>query len=116
MPSAIIGNPSASGPQILISGNPFSGWGPRIPMGYVKFKLDNNASGNVYIGFSGNMTMTSGGMFLSGAGANDGFALARGDIVDVPKSVVSPISGQFNVFAWADVACSGQARLYWSIF
>ena len=111
MPSTLLGNPLASGPQIVCSGNPFSG--TVKPVGGIQFRLAPNASGNCYIGFSGNITMTSGGFFLSGTlGLADGMILAAGDAYFAPK-LVFPISGVFNTYVHADAACSGQARLYW---
>lgn len=113
MSSILIGNPIASGPQQVFSGNFWSGF-KNGPIGSVKFKLSSDASGSVYLGFSGNVTLTSGSFFLSGGGRNDGFGLARGETLDVPKMHL--LSGNLNVFAWHDAACSGQARLYWQSF
>lgn len=112
MASTILGNPIASGPQVIISGNPFSG--TVVPIGGVQLWLDSTASGAAYIGFSGNLTLTSGGMFLSGGGVNDGMKLTPNTGYFIPK--MEFISGQLNVFAWVDVAGSGQARLWWERF
>lgn len=109
MPSLIVGQPLASGPIQIISGNPWSGG--RHPITGIQLVLDRSASGCVYVGFSGNVTMTSGGFFLSGSiGINDGLQLAPGAAYFVPKGAL--ISGQYNVYVWHDAACSGQARLY----
>lgn len=110
MASCIVGQPFASGPQKIVSGNPWSGM---VPHGGLLLRLDRAASGAVYFGYSGNVTMTSGGHVLSGQiGANDGFQLVPGDSYVAPRSML--ISGDFNIFLWADAACSGQARLYFS--
>lgn len=112
MPSILIGIASG-GPQQIFSGNFWSGVADG-PIGSVKFKLDAAASGNIYVGFSGNMTMNSGSVFLSGGGRNDGFVMRPGDTLDVPKMHL--LSGNLNVFAWHDAAASGQARLFWQSF
>lgn len=116
MPSTLIGVPAGSGiagPQLVYSGNLWSGQG-KIPTGSLFLKLSPTSSGNIYIGFSGNMTMNSGHVFLSGGGTADGIVLAPGDTFTVPKLVLR--SGQLNVYAHHDAACSGQARLYWQPF
>lgn len=118
MPSLIVGNPLASGAQQIIIGNPWSGALP-TPVGGIQFALDRSASGSVYIGFSGGLTLNSGQMFLSG-GANsgmlDGMQIAPGGGYFVPRSLVPSVSGTYNLFARHDAACSGQARLYWEAF
>ena len=114
MPSTLIGNPVASGPQIVVSGNVWSGQRPQ-PAGGVQLRLSPDASGNVYVGFSGNVTANSGGMFLSGGGLADGMPLKPGDAYFAPK-IKFPISGQCTVYARHDAACSGQARLFWEAF
>ncbi len=113
MPSILIGNPLASGAQIIVSGNPWSG--TIVPITGLQLRLDKAASGNVYIGLSGGTTMTSGGMFLSGGGLLDGFLLGPGDAYFIPKGRFQ-FSGTYNVYARHDVACSGQARLYYEAF
>ena len=114
MPSTILGQPLASGPQQLVSGYPWSGTGK--PIGGIQLKLDLNASGRCYIGLSGNMTMLSGGLQLSGSlGINDGMQLGPGDSYFIPKSALVLTSGAVNIYIWADVACSGQSRLYYEV-
>lgn len=113
MPSTIIGIVSGAA-QIVYSGNVWSGQGAN-PVLSIKFKLAPNASGNIYLGLSGNMTMNSGDVFLSGGGLNDGYLLAPGGEYTVPKSSL-PLSGSLTVFARHDAAASGQARLYWQAF
>lgn len=114
MPSFIIGNPLASGPQIVISGDVFSGH--PTPAGGVQIRLHPNASGNVYYGFSGGLTLNSGGFFLSGTlGPLDGMILAPGDAAFIPKLAIGP-SGTMNIYFRHDAACSGQARIYWEAY
>lgn len=113
MPSTILGNPLASGPQQIVSGNPYSG--QIVPRGGIQLRLDKNASGNCYIGLSGGTTFTSGGMFLSGGGGSDGMQIGPGDAYWIPR-IGDGISGNFSVYAWCDATCSGQARLYYEIF
>ena len=114
MPSTILGNPVLSGAQIIVSGNPWSGQ-VRLPQGGIQLRLAPDASGNAYIGFSGAMTLNSGGMFLSGGGLLDGMPLGRGDNYFIPR-IAFQTSGTYNVYARHDAACSGQARLYYEIF
>jgi hypothetical protein len=109
MPSTIIGQPLASGPQQLISGNPWSG--DFRPIGGIQLVVDRSSSGSVYVGFSGNMTFNSGGMFLSGATTTDGMQINPGGSYFVPKVIL--ISGSYNVYLWHDAACSGQCRVYY---
>lgn len=126
MGSTILGNPIASGPQFLFSGNPYSGrpW----PTGQVTIRLDRTASGNAYVYatqvLSGEYqltqsgmlpTFTSGGMYLSGGGISDGMILYPGDAYTVPRAFAG-ISGQIQIGAYVDQAGSGQARLWFEIF
>ncbi len=111
MPSVLVGNPLASGPQIIVSGNPWSG--VISPVGEIRLKLDVTSSGNVYIGYSGNLTSTSGGMFLSG-GFTDGMVLHPGNTYSVPR-LKTGLSGNFSIFARHDAACSGQGRLWFDV-
>ena len=113
MPSIVLGIPLLSGPQLVISGNPWSG--QIRPQGGVQFRLHPNASGNAYLGLSGGMTFTSGGMSLSGGGTLDGVLVAPGNAYFLPK-IGFTISGSFPVYAWHDAAASGQARLFWEIY
>lgn len=123
MASVVIGNPLASGPTQIIgqSGQPypFSGMGPNIPVGGVRLRFISlvPGSGLCFIGYSGNMTVDSGGFQLSGgasSGMNDGMPLRDGEVFFVPKqSIVG--SGVLNIFAHADTLASG-GRLYWQIY
>lgn len=113
MPSILIGNPLASGPQIIVSGNPWSGH--ITPVGGVQLRWDKNASGNCYIGLSGAMTVTSGGMFLSGGGLLDGMQISPGDAYWIPR-IGTGISGSISIYAGCDATASGQGRLYYEIF
>lgn len=113
MPSVLIGNPLASGPQIIVSGNPWSG--RVVPQGGIQFRLAREASGNVYLGWSGNITLNSGGMFLSGGGLADGMQIGPGDAYFVPR-IAFETSGALNVYARHDAAVSGQGRLYYDVY
>lgn len=114
MPSTMLG---ASGPQQIISGNPWSGQSPLV-VGGIQLSWDINASGRCFIGFSGNMTFNSGGPFLSGTlGINDGMPLPAGYAFFVPKYKLMPgiLSGNFNIFAHVDPEASG-TLLSWERF
>lgn len=112
MPSTLL--TAASGaPFPLASGDYWSGTGAQHPVGGVNLRLAKNASGNAYVGLSGGTTLNSGGFFLSGNNA-DGFVLHPGDSYFIPR--LAFVSGQMNIYAHCDPACSGQARLYWENF
>ena len=114
MPSTLIGNPPASGGQILVSGFPWSG--NIRPQGGVMLRLDKSSSGAIYIGLSGAMTITSGGLFLSGAsGLLDGMPMYPGDAMWIPR-IGTGNSGSLAIYALAEAACSGQARLYYEVY
>ena len=113
MPSTILGNPLASGPQQLISGNFWSG--RNGPVGGIQLVLYPDASGLAYVGFSGGLTQNSGGFFMSGGGLLDGIPIVPGVPYFVPKMAISP-SGTCNIYIRCDAACSGQARLGWEAF
>ena len=113
MPSTLIGQPVASGPQQVVSGNPWSG--QIEPQGGIQFKWDKNASGFIYLGLSGNLTLNSGGFFMSGGGLADGVQLAPGDAYFIPK-IGFRTSGTFSVYARHDAAVSGQARLFYEVY
>jgi len=114
MPSTIIGNPLASGPQIIVSGNPWSGL-QVMPQGGIQLKLGSGAAGNVYIGLSGGTTLNSGGLFLSGAsGLLDGMPVGPGESYFIPRYAFKT-SGTYTVYARHDAAASGIARLYYEI-
>jgi hypothetical protein len=115
MPSIVIGQPLASGPQVVLSGAVFSG--SQGVRGGVAIRLSRQASGAVYIGFSGGLTQNSGGMQLSGgwlSGKVDGYEVGPGQEYFVPKLAL-PSSGFFNIWARHDAECSGLARLYFEI-
>ena len=111
MPSTVLGNPAASGPQIIYSGNLWSGQGT-MPIGGIQLRSAPWSSGTIYVGFSGNVTMRSGGMLLSGGGLADGMPLTAGDSLFVPRAKMN-VSGQLTIWAWHDAECSGQGRLFW---
>lgn len=116
MPSVLLGNPSASGAQLVCSGAFYSGF-HASPVGGIQLKLSKYASGMAYIGLSGGMTVTSGALLLSGgcsSGLLDGMELAPGDAYFIPKSAI-PQSGVFNIWAMCDGTASGQARLFFEV-
>lgn len=116
MPSLILGQPVASGPNIIVSGNPWSGKNPK-PVDGVQLRW-MSSGGNAFIGLSGNFTVTSGGFLLSGgtnSGLGDGMFLAPGDSYFLPKAVCG-LSGTYNVFATCDVAASGVGRLFFEVY
>ena len=114
MASTLLGNPLASGAQIIASGNVFSG--VLGIEGGIQLRVHPNASGYVYIGLSGNLTLLSGGFYLSGTlGVTDGMVMGPGDSYFIPRSKF-PNSGLMNIYAVADVACSGQTRIFWEKF
>ena len=117
MPSVLLGLPFTSGdssPQPLISGFPWSG-NANYPYGSIRLRLSSTASGNVYVGLSGAMTLNSGGPFLSGGGLVDGMEMAPGDVYDIPR-LGTGASGEISVFVRHDAAVSGQGRMYYEIF
>ena len=114
MPSFLVGNPLASGPTVVVSGFPWSGKAYN-PVGGIQFRVATNASGSVYIGYSGTITMNSGGLFMSGGGMNDGMQLAPGDAFFVPR-LATGVSGALTVYFRHDAACSGQTRIYYDLF
>jgi hypothetical protein len=115
MPSCIVGN--RSGGDIVISGGIYSGH--LVPVGSIFFWNSASSSGNLYIGFSGGITVASGGFVLSGGGALDGMEVAPGKGYSVPNLAVfneGPNSGMINMYASCDAAASGRNRLYWELF
>jgi hypothetical protein len=120
MPSVIIGQPLASGPQVIISGNYFSGSSGRAyPVGGVFFKMPFDASGQVYIGLSGGMSLNSGTALPGGgmlSGQLDGIPLGKSESYTIPALVFkSQASGFAGVFARHDPAVSGITRLSFEI-
>lgn len=119
MPSFIIpGGGLWSGGADILSGNYWSGLGAVNPVGGVQLLADIRNSGAVYIAYSGGMTITSGGLgnnssgFPNFSGRMDGTPIYPGGALLVPKLVFTPFSGNPQLYALADAACSGQARLY----
>lgn len=115
MPSLLLGQPLASGAQIIVSGFPWSG--QIVPQGGVQLRWVSSG-GNAYIGLSGAMTITSGAMFLSGgpnSGLLDGMVMAPGDSYFVPRSATG-LSGRLNIFALCDGVASGIGRLFFEVF
>lgn len=104
MPSTPIGS---SGSWQMVSGNPYSGLNP-VPVGGFQIRWATNASGQVFIGFSGNVTGGSGGF-------TDGMYLNPGDPMFVPKLIFNQ-SGSYPV--WAIVASGVQSGtlLSWQPF
>jgi hypothetical protein len=111
MPSVLAGQPFASGPQLLVSGCFWSGQATS-PQGGVLVVVDREASGSIYIGFSGSLTYKSGAGYLTGGGLNDGVQLGPGQNRFIPRLML-PNSGTINIYFWTDAAASGQARVYW---
>jgi hypothetical protein len=104
---------SGGDPIMGLSGWPWSGTGS-FALGGIQLKADKNNSGNIYVGTSGGITNRSGGFLASGmSGLLDGMQLGPGDALFVPATLCGRTSGNLNIFAVADSACSGQARLYW---
>ena len=115
MPSVLVGN--QSGGQPIVSGNPWSGQNP-VPQGGIQLRWDGTASGYLYVGLSGNLTVASGGLYQSGSawsGMLDGMQLSPGDTYWIPR-IATGISGNINIFVTADAAASGQGRLYWEAY
>jgi hypothetical protein len=138
MPSFVVGG--ISGGQPLFSSglqNPWSGagGGSQWPVGGILLRygaagMSGNLSGLVYVGFSGGITINSGGLPpASGAvlaGLRDGMPMAAGDTYFVPRlacggfSGIAVGSGLFsgstpppNVWFTCDAGASGQARMYY---
>ena len=107
MPSCLPG--FVSGGALLVSGNPWSG--TRLPVGGIQLKSASTSSGSVYVGYSGGITMLSGGALSSG-GLLDGMELRPGEGYFVPKLAVS---GVMNVFVAVPPAVSGQCRVFWEV-
>lgn len=122
MPSVVIGNPVASGGVQIIgqSGQPwpFSGMAA-TPVGGIQLRFISllPGSGLCFIGFSGNVSINSGGFQLSGganSGMNDGMPLRDGDSFFVPRMACGN-SGNLSIFAIGDASASG-GRLYWQAY
>lgn len=104
-----------SGGTNILSGNYWSG--TFAPVGGIQLVAWPANSGNVYVGLSGGVTITSGVFQKSGGPSRlDGVPLAPGATYFIPKLAFSNVSGTPQVFAQPDAACSGQARLFWEVF
>ena len=118
MPSVNITN--QSGGMLIISGSFLSGY--NLPMGGIQFRADKNNSGNIFVGLSGGVTVTSGGYPLSGgiySGALDGMQLSPGDSYFVPRLSINnrgAESGTMNVYAACDAVSSGFSRIFFEVF
>lgn len=117
MPSFLIGN--RPGGDVILSGQNYGSGGVRLPRTGVQLRLDRAASGNAYVGLSGNLTINSGMISVVSGGPNsgllDGMEMGPGDAYFIPAAAF-PSSGTFNVFASCDAACSGQARLFFDVW
>lgn len=127
MPSLILGNPPASGAQLIFSGNLLSG--RLTPAGGIQLRW-LTVSGNAYIStsLSGGgpplsgafMTINSGQLLLSGgilSGLLDGTPMTPGDGLFVPMQQLptlraGPVSGTITLWALCDLGASGVGRLY----
>ena len=115
MPSMLLGGPGSttSGGICLVSGAQYSG--SIVPVGGIQLRIDKNASGNVYIGFSGGITVASGGFRLSGGGNLDGVQFGAGDSYFIPR-LGTGMSGFPSVYVSTDAVGSGQTRIYWELY
>lgn len=111
MPSFIFGG--SSGGELIISGNPWSG--QIRPQGGIQLKLAANSPGSLYVGFSGGITIASGGLFRSGGGLLDGMGMTPGGAYWIPRIATGP-SGFVNVYVQGEPITSGQSRLFYEIF
>lgn len=118
MPSTLLGLPLASGTQLVVSGTLWSGQPPFDVRGFINNQGVSltwicSASGAVaYTSRTSGFTMTSGGFFLSGQGANDGRPMQPGQSTFYPRP--TGLGNQnFSLFANCDAAASGIGRLYW---
>ena len=114
MPSFVIG--CRSGGDQVLSGCSWSGQLAK-PQGGIRLKVERSTtfSGNIYIGLSGGVTITSGLHFLSGTGNMDGYPIGPGDELFIPRSATG-LSGTINVFATTLATGSGIARLYYEVY
>lgn len=106
MPSLLIGAQSGGVP--LVSGNPYpfeSGY--KVPFTSVFMRLATGVSGLAYVGYSGAITITSGGGLSSG-GMNDAMEIAPGN-----ERSLALKGGFSNVYATCVSTISGTLRLYW---
>lgn len=109
MPSVMIGAQSGGVP--LWSGCLFSGVLQQNPIGGIVLRSASTSSGSCFFGFSGGVTMYSGGGQMSG-GLNDGFEIGRGEYTFVPKSLlVNQYLSGATLWATCPAAGSGFVRL-----
>jgi len=121
MPSTIIGAQSGgvplwSGNLTLWSGSVVSGSRAQAerPVGGLQLLADYANSGTVFIGFSGGVTMRSGGGLASG-GLLDGFPLPPGGTYFPPKLVLR--SGMWpTLWVTCGTTTSGYNRVFWEPF
>lgn len=86
MPSVMVGSQSGGVP--LWSGCIFSGiLGLTNPIGGIMLRSDRTSSGSCFVGFSGGVTVSSGGGMFSG-GVNDGFEIGHGEWAFIPRSLL----------------------------
>lgn len=105
MPSILLGFQSGGAP--LCSGDFFSGRVGGSPRGiFVQNAWDS--SGAIYLAWSGNVTITSGGMLSSG-GTMDGREVGPGRSMGYPL----PPGGPASVYAICTAGVSGRVRLFW---
>lgn len=114
MPSVLLTGQSGGMP--LISGSLGSGI-TAVPRTGVQVMAWPSNSGLIYVGLSGNLTVTSGSYPLSGGGGMDGLPLAPGAGCFFPRGVFSNASGSPpNIYVACDPACSGVGRVGWEAF
>ena len=104
MPSLLIG--AQSGGVRLVSGNPYSG--ASIPFHGVFLRLAAAISGYAYVGFSGGITIGSGGGLSSG-GLADGIEIGAGG----ERYVGTPGGGLEDVYLTCLTTLSGTLRMFW---
>lgn len=106
MPSLQVG--AFSGGVQLVSGNPFSG-NKIVPYAGIQVKVDpDTLSGLVWLGYSGGLTIKSGGALSSG-GMLDGFPLKTGEQFFIPKLLAPTVDR-----VWlTTVAANSGIRVSW---
>ncbi len=105
MPSMLVGAQSGGVP--LTSGNPYSGnFNYPSPL---RVKLSNAVSGLVFVGYSGNLTASS-GVGLSTGGSLDGVELKAGDAYSL---MMNPAFGPSSIFVTCAATVSGTLRLFY---
>lgn len=131
MPSVIVGQPNASGAQLIISGNPWSGLLVGNLGVQLRFVSAQPGSGICYVALSGFnppasgnfMTITSGAFPLSG-GANsgmlDGMPMFDHDAYYIEPAVLQARtggvnSGIYNIYVQTDTLGSG-GRVFFEPF